>query len=147
MKIDKYDHPDDLLYYIADPGHIWIRRLENSVQIGADDFSQDLAGDISFVRVKKEGKKVTKGGTVGTFETAKWVGPMKSPVDGTILARNPEVAEKPEIINERPYDAWIAEIAVENLDEQLADPLIVPVGDKLREYILSQITKYRDTLE
>jgi glycine cleavage system H protein len=145
LKIDKYDYPDDLFYYIADPGHIWIQKLDESVRIGADDFSQDLAGEISFVRVKKEGKKVTKGGTVGTFETSKWVGPIKSPVNGTILTRNAAILEKPEKINERPYEAWIVEIEVPNLDAELNDPLIVSVGDELRDHILSQITKYRES--
>ncbi len=147
MKIDKYDYPDDLLYYIADPGHIWVRKLEKSVQIGIDDFSVDLAGKISFIRLKKAGKPVIKGKSMGTYETAKWVGALKSPVTGTILATNPDVSKTPEIINENPYKVWLAEIEVENLDEELNDPNLVPVGEKLQEYILAEIEEHRDPIE
>ena len=147
MKIDKYEYPDEFLYYIADPGHLWIRRLTNSIQIGIDDFSQDLAGKISFVRIKKEGAKVSRGTTIGTFETTKWVGPIKTPVDGTIAKRNQVLVDRPEIINEKPNESWIVEIAVDDVEKQLNHPDIVPVGEKLKRYVLSEIREHRDTLE
>jgi glycine cleavage system H protein len=41
---------------------------------------------------------------------------MSSPVSGTVVAVNEELADAPEKLNADPYDAWI--IKVENVTDQ-----------------------------
>jgi glycine cleavage system H protein len=67
--------------------------------------------------------------TLGTVESGKWVGPLKSPVAGEILEVNPEVLKNPSMINDDPYGAgWVAVIAASDLDADVAE--LIPGSDQ-----------------
>lgn len=67
--------------------------------------------------------------TLGTVESGKWVGPLKSPVAGEILEVNQEVLKSPSIINDDPYGAgWIAVIAPSDLEADKGE--LIPGSDK-----------------
>ena len=54
------------------------------------------------------------------METAKWVGPIESPVSGVIDEVNEELKERPTLINDDPYGrGWIALLRPSNIDEDL----------------------------
>ncbi|MEM2047460.1 MAG: hypothetical protein QXZ06_06225, partial [Candidatus Jordarchaeales archaeon] len=80
--------PEDLYYH---PDHCWARVEGDKVRVGFDDFGQVTAGQILFIRLKPAGKEVKQNETFGTVETGKWVGPLKSPISGTIAEVNPEI--------------------------------------------------------
>ncbi|UJG44584.1 MAG: hypothetical protein K9W46_05240 [Candidatus Heimdallarchaeum endolithica] len=106
MKIEEYFFPEDLLYDISEPGHIWIRKIEEKkIEIGIDDYAAKRAGEIEFIRTMKVGKQITKGGTIGTYETGKWIGQIKSPVSGTLVEKNELLKNQPELVNKAPYSA------------------------------------------
>ena len=58
MEIDGYEFPDDLYY---DHNHYWARVEGDTVVMGATDFSQQLAGDLTFVDVDQEGEESGAG--------------------------------------------------------------------------------------
>lgn len=60
-KVDKYDMPDDL-YYTTD--HAWVKIEGQQVRVGVTDFMQQLAGNITFVRVPRAGKDFEAGKTL-----------------------------------------------------------------------------------
>ncbi len=91
------------------------------VRVGVDDFAQKQAGELLFIRLFATGKEVKQGQLFGTLETAKWVGPLISPVSGNITQVNEEVLKSPKLVNEDPYGrGWMVIIKPTNLEEELA---------------------------
>ncbi len=113
--------PDDL-YYSVD-NNVWARREDDgTVTVGLTAYAGALAGQIVSYTPKKVGKSVKKDKSCATVESGKWVGPVKTPVAGEIVAINDKVAEKPALINEDPYgEGWVVKIRPENWDGDAAD--------------------------
>ncbi len=105
--------PDDLLYHVE--YNVWVRdKGEGICEVGMTDIAQSLAGSIIHCRPKKVGKKVKQGKSLGTVESGKWVGPVKSPFTGEIVARNDAAEADATIINRSPYrQGWIVRIKVD----------------------------------
>lgn len=108
MDVEGYDMPDDLYYH---KGHMWARVEQDRVRVGVNDFTQKLAGEVSYVEAPFAGDQVKQDDEVGTLETGKWVGRIYAPVSGTISAANEALEDEPGLINRDPYkDGWIFEI-------------------------------------
>lgn len=117
VKVDKFDLPDEL-YYTDD--HVWARIENGKVKVGLDDFGQDIAGKILFARVRPQGRPVVQGKAFSSIETGKWVGSLKSPVNGKILEVNPKLKSQPTLINDDPYgEGWMAIIEASSLEDDL----------------------------
>ena len=82
VKIDGNEFPDDL-YYHRD--HMWVKVEGGGVRVGYNDWAQEAAGKLVNLNTRKVGRSVKAGKTLGTVESGKWVGPLKSPVAGEIL--------------------------------------------------------------
>ena len=139
VKIEGYEFPDDLYYH---PDHMWAKVEDGKVRVGYNDWAQSAAGKILFIRTKKVGQPVKQGKTLGTIESGKWVGPLKSPVSGKIVELNEEVQKNPSLINEDPYGkGWIAVIEPTNLEEELKN--LIPGSDhaKLEEWLKKEMEK------
>ena len=117
VKVDKFDLPDEL-YYADD--HVWARIEDGNVKVGLNDFGQHIAGKILFIRIRPQGRPAVKGKAFSSIETGKWVGSLKSPVNGTILETNPKLKSQPSLINDDPYgEGWMAIIEPDNLEADL----------------------------
>jgi glycine cleavage system H protein len=93
--------------------HEWIDAAAGKV--GITDYAQGTLGDIVFVDLPKVGSKVEKGKVFGSVESVKAVSDLYSPVTGTVLEVNQELATAPEKINSDAHEAWILKV-------ELADP-------------------------
>ncbi len=113
--------PDDLIYWVRE--HVWVRPEEDgTITIGMTDAAQHLAGIIVNANPKKVGRKVKKGRSAGTVESGKWVGPIKSPVNGVIVAANDAVKADPTILNRDPYgEGWFVRIQPDDWEADSAD--------------------------
>ncbi len=102
--------PEDLLYWVKE--HVWVRPEDDgTITVGMTDAAQHLAGMVVNATPKKAGRRVKKGRGTGIVESGKWVGPIKSPVNGTIVAVNDAVAADPSLLNSDPYGAgWFVRI-------------------------------------
>ncbi|MEM0090334.1 MAG: glycine cleavage system protein H [Nitrososphaerota archaeon] len=114
---DKYEFPEGL-YYSKD--HLWLKIEGDLVRVGVTDLAQQAAGPIVYVRLMPKGKVVEAGKPIGTIETGKWVGPLKSPVSGTIVELNEALKSQPKLLNEDPYGkGWLALIKPSKLEDEL----------------------------
>lgn len=104
-EINGMNFPLDRVYYTKDGSHIWLKQEGDLIRIGLDAFLVDYAGYLTFLTVKE--KQVRVGESIGSFESAKFVSRLYSPVDGEIVAVNDEVINNPRKINEDPYNSWI----------------------------------------
>jgi glycine cleavage system H protein len=66
--------------------------------------------------------EVTAGDDFGALESVKTSSELIAPVSGKVIARNDELEDKPELINEDAYEAWI--IKVEMSDTAELDALL-----------------------
>lgn len=102
--------PDDLLYHVE--YNVWVRDLgDGTCEVGMTDIAQSLAGSIIHCRPKKVGKRVRQGKSLGTVESGKWVGPVKSPFAGEVTARNDAAEADATLLNRSPYrQGWMVRI-------------------------------------
>ena len=105
MEVHGYDLPEELYY---DPDHYWVRPEGDELVMGMDDFARKMAGDIVFVQLPGGGKKLRKGKKLAKVESGKWLGKIKSPVDGVLVESNQELETNPGLINSDCYGAgWM----------------------------------------
>ena len=131
-----FDFPDDL-YYTDD--QLWVKRENGKVRIGFTTFGMDLAGKIKFVRLRPAGRDIKAGKSIGTLESGKWTGPVKSPVTGKLVEVNEELKNNPGLLNEDPYGkGWVAVIEGSNLDEELS---ALQGADGLEDWIKAQFAE------
>lgn len=120
MEIDHCVFPDDLLYDVE--SNVWLKiNGDGSVTVGVTTVLSALAGRLVRANFKPRDVVVGKGQSLGTLESEKFVGPVPSPVSGTILETNSHVASVPKTINDSPYDGgWIARLKPSNLETEAA---------------------------
>ena len=116
--------PNQLYYAVEDD--TWLRKNEDgTITIGITDVGQTLAGTILHATPKKVGVKRERGEPITVIESSKWVGPIKSPVSGTIMRINEDIVEDASLMNKSPYNqGWLVVIEPLNLEAELADMLI-----------------------
>ncbi|MBQ1501267.1 MAG: glycine cleavage system protein GcvH [Firmicutes bacterium] len=111
--------PSDLKYVKS---HEWLLDMgDGKVRIGITDYAQDAMGDLVFINLPEVGDPATAGEAICDVESVKAVEDVYSPVSGEILAVNEDLIDHPELMNEQPYDAWIAEIGDVTCMEDLLD--------------------------
>ena len=101
--------------------HEWVKFEGDVAIIGISDFAQDALGDVVFVNLPGEGDEATAGEAFGDVESVKAVSDLVSPVSGTIIAVNEELADAPEMLNSDPYGAWIIKVEGVTAQEELLD--------------------------
>lgn len=139
VKILEYEFPEGLLY---SKDHLWAKIEDGRVKVGITDFAQKMAGEIVFVRIMPKGKQVRAGQPLGTMETGKWVGPLKSPVSGTIVEVNTALRMQPKLLNTDPYgQGWVAIIEPSNLEEEKKN--LISDLEELRKFIEEEEKKYK----
>jgi glycine cleavage system H protein len=109
------EYPDDLKYTDT---HEYARLDGEIATIGISAFAIDQLGDIVFLELPDIGEAVEKGETFGTIESVKAAEDLKSPLSGTVIERNEEMLQAPEMVGEDPYgEGWLMKIRVDDPDE------------------------------
>lgn len=112
--------PEDLRYT---PEHEWVAPGANAAKVGITHFAQDALGDIVFVQLPEPGTEVSAGDALGEVESPKSVSEIYAPFSGTVVARNDQLADEPELINSDPYGAgWL--VSIEPADPGAIDDLL-----------------------
>ncbi len=99
------EYPNDLRYTKE---HEWARVEGGFVRVGITDFAQDALGDVVYVDLPDVGTELHAGQAFAEVESTKSVSDVFSPIDGSIVERNPLLDEHSELVNEQPYgDGWL----------------------------------------
>jgi glycine cleavage system H protein len=115
MEIEGYHIPDDLYY---DRNHFWARVEGDLVIMGMNDYAQKMAGEIVYVSLPPEGKKLTQGKNFAKVESGKWLGKVFAVVSGELVEVNEELEDSPALINEDPYGkGWMFKIRPDSMGE------------------------------
>jgi len=139
LEIDHCIFPDDLLYDLEN--NTWLRVEEDGeVTIGVTSVLPAIAGKLTSARLKAVGIDIQRGQSLGTLESLKFVGPIPSPVSGTLVKTNGLVVDKPRIINDAPYeDGWIArlrpsQLKLERILLSKSGESKIPLRQKIAEF-------------
>jgi glycine cleavage system H protein len=99
--------------------HEWIKTEEDGTAIiGISDFAQEQLGDIVSIELPKDGGFFRQGQTMAIVDSVKASSDIYAPISGEIIEVNEGLIEKPEIINQSPYDlGWIAKIKPSKMEE------------------------------
>ncbi len=98
-------------HYTTD--HEWVFMEGDVAVVGITYFAQDQLGDVVYVDLPAVGSAIEEGQPFGEVESTKSVSDLFAPMDGTIEARNDELDESPELVNEDPYgDGWLVRVTV-----------------------------------
>jgi glycine cleavage system H protein len=135
--LDRFEFPEGL-YYSAD--HLWAKKEDGTVRVGATDMAQQSAGPLLFVRVMPKGRQVESGKPLGSMETSKWVGPLKSPLSGTIIEVNEALKTQPKLLNQDPYGkGWLAVLQPSKLEDELKNLMTDPAH--IQKFVQSEQVK------
>lgn len=94
-------YPEDLRYT---KDHEWIRNESGECTIGITAFAAEQLGDITYVEPPAVGVKLAKDAEAATVESVKAASDLYAPVAGMVSEVNTALEERPELVNESPYD-------------------------------------------
>jgi glycine cleavage system H protein len=103
----RMDYPESYRYTRE---HEWIE--VGAGKVGITDYAQSTLGDIVFVDLPKVGATIEKGKVFGSVESVKAVSDLYSPVTGTVIEVNEELATAPEKINTDAHGAWMLKVKI-----------------------------------
>ena len=138
MEIQGYVMPEDLHY---EEHHYWVRVEGDMLIMGMDDFAQKMAGDIVFVQLPFEGKKLTQGKKFSSVESGKWVGSIYAPVNGELLESNSKLEMTPTLINSDCYgEGWIFKVRPNDISDIKS---LINGAESIKQWVLDDIAKYK----
>lgn len=111
--------------------HEWVRVEGDIATVGISDYAQDSLSDVVFVDLPEVGAAVTAGKAAATVESVKAAEDVIAPISGEVIEVNAALEATPEIVNERPYDAWFFRVKpAASLESELATLLDAAAYEK-----------------
>lgn len=113
--------PEELCYDVE--RDVWARFEEDgTATLGMTDPAQTRCGRVVSVRFKAVGRRVPRGQSLATIESAKWVGPFPAVLSGAIVATNEAAFRRdPFVANRDPYgEGWLVRLRPDPLPEERA---------------------------
>lgn len=136
-KVDKYEVPEEL-YYTTD--HAWVKVEGDRIRIGITDFMQQLAGEITFIRIPRVNKDLSAGKTLASLQSGKWAGKIQVPLDAKVVEANRDLVNDPTPLNKDPYGTgWIAVMEPVNLNDGLTSLMH---GEQVVEWLKKEIAEH-----
>jgi glycine cleavage system H protein len=103
-------------YFTED--HEWVDVDGEIGTVGITDYAQSQLGDIVFVEVPEEGKQLNKGDDAAVVESVKAASDVYSPVSGTVLEGNGDLADDPSLVNgSAEEDGWFFKLTLSDMSE------------------------------
>jgi glycine cleavage system H protein len=123
--------------------HMWVLRAgRDVVRIGMDPLGIETSGTLAQLSFRAPGTELAAGRPFGQLEAAKFVGPLVSPVSGTLLAVNHAVAADPGLAERDPFGAgWLIEASVS--DDGAGLPGLLSDPDEITAWFTGKVTEYR----
>ena len=107
--------PEELKYTEE---HEWVKIEDNIATVGITDFAQGELGDIVYLEIDTLDSEIASNEVFGTVEAVKTVSDLFMPLGGKVIETNPELEDKPELVNEDPYgEGWIIKIDISDISE------------------------------
>jgi glycine cleavage system H protein len=115
-RVQDHDFPEHLLYDVEN--QIWYEPLpDGTFRVGFTTWAVALMGDVLVFTPKRLGHTFEKERWFAMVEGGKWVGAARAAFDGTIVAQNETLVEKPELLTSDPFgEGWMLIVRPANND-------------------------------
>ena len=95
----------------------WAYVVGNRARIGVTDYVQQNLSDILYFTPPELGLEIDQFGEAGDIESSKSIFEIISPVSGKVVAINEALVQRPELLNENPYElGWVAELELTDFE-------------------------------
>jgi glycine cleavage system H lipoate-binding protein/TusA-related sulfurtransferase len=95
---------------------VWIKTDEEDrslITLGVTPILISLAGKLTRIKLRDIGTAIEKNKSVGSIESIRYFGMVRSPVKGEITAVNDALKDSPKIANDFPYtDGWFVKVRI-----------------------------------
>lgn len=127
--------------YCADT-HMWVRPVTPElVRVGLDPLGVETNGTLAQLSFVEPGTEVVRGGSFGQLEAAKFVGPLASPLAGTVTSTNLDVITDPGRVERDPYgEGWLVELSLGDA-EDLAG--LLRTREEITSWFAQTVADYR----
>ena len=123
-------------FYYHD-GHTWARPdYGGQVRVGLDDFIQKTLGRLGGIEPPAVGQELKRGETGFLIRRNGDMARVLSPMDGVVVQINPAVLNRPELINESPYEeGWLFVLEPTSLRKDLK---ALYFGEQAENYVAEE---------
>jgi len=106
------DVPETLRYTVD---HEWLRLEGEEAVVGITAYASDELGDIVFVELPDVGRRLRRAEAFGVIESVKTASDLYAPAGGEVVAVNPDLGARPELVNAEPYDGgWMVRLRLDD---------------------------------
>ena len=138
MEIQGYVLPDELYY---EKNHFWVKNNGETLTMGMTDFAQQLSGEIVYVQLPFEGKRLKVGKKFAKIESGKWLGKVYAPLDGELIASNPALETEPGLINRDCYGlGWMYKIKADDMADMAQ---LIHGQEAVEQWMLPEIMRHK----
>ena len=81
------------------------------------DYAQNALGNVVYVDLPEVDDEVEADEDFGAVESVKAASDLISPVSGTVVEVNEALEDKPELLNEDPFENWIIKVQLSDTAE------------------------------
>lgn len=133
VAVDRMYHPET---------HMWVQQVApGQVRIGMDPLGIETSGTLAQLSFVEAGAAVLQGRAFGQLEAAKFVGPLVSPLTGTVARTNHAVTADPGVVERDPYgEGWLVELSAAS-EEELAG--LLSASDEITSWFGHTVDEYR----
>lgn len=103
------------LYYSE--SHEYVKIEGNFAYVGITDYAQNALGNVVYVDLPEVDDEVEADEDFGAVESVKAASDLISPVTGTVVEVNEALEDKPELLNENPFENWIIKVKLSDTAE------------------------------
>lgn len=103
------------LYYSE--SHEYVKIEGDFAYVGITDYAQNALGNVVYVDLPEIDDEVEADEDFGAVESVKAASDLISPVTGTVVEVNEALEDKPELLNENPFENWIIKVKLSDTAE------------------------------
>ena len=103
------------LYYSE--SHEYVKVEGEFAYVGITDYAQNALGNVVYVDLPEVDDEVEANEDFGAVESVKAASDLISPVSGTVVEVNEALEDKPELLNEDPFENWIIKVQLSDTAE------------------------------
>ena len=103
------------LYYSE--SHEYVKVEGEFAYVGITDYAQNALGNVVYVDLPEVDDEVDADEDFGAVESVKAASDLISPVSGTVVEVNEALEDKPELLNEDPFENWIIKVQLSDTAE------------------------------
>ena len=103
------------LYYSE--SHEYVKIEGDFAYVGITDYAQNALGNVVYVDLPEVDDEVEADEDFGAVESVKAASDLISPVTGTVVDVNEALEDKPELLNENPFENWIIKVKLSDTAE------------------------------